>query len=103
MYVKATIAALTLAIAAPAFANTQLAGSAGVEPGVFTTNQLAAIKAANDSDERIGFERTSNDIVSTQSVATDNQLARSLGVEGQGLSLSELAMLKDRLESDRSE
>ena len=51
MYVKAITAALAIAVAAPAFANDNLARSLGVEPGVFTTSQLAALKAAQDSDE----------------------------------------------------
>lgn len=51
MYVKAITAALAIAVAGPAFANSNLAASLGVEPGVFSTTQLAALKAAQDSDD----------------------------------------------------
>ncbi|WP_208349112.1 hypothetical protein [Pseudaestuariivita rosea] len=66
------IAAIAFALATPALANDKLAGSVGVEPGQFTLNELASLKAAQDGDDRIafGFEGGS-EIVSTQSIDMD--------------------------------
>lgn len=67
--------ALVLAAAAPAFANDQLARSLGLEPGVFTTSELATIAgyveerdSTNDKIIANLVSRTGGGVVSTQSV-----------------------------------
>ena len=49
-------AALALTVAAPAFANDQLAASLGVDAGQYTLSELAQIKANNASDDGVGFK-----------------------------------------------
>ncbi|WP_208351350.1 hypothetical protein [Pseudaestuariivita rosea] len=103
MYVKASLTVLALVIAAPAFANNNLARSVGVEPGVYTLNELAAIKAARESDDVIGFGNRVSEVVSTQSIGTSAgqaQLAASLGVDASDYTLGELAALKSAHETD---
>jgi hypothetical protein len=48
-------AALALAFTAPAFANSQLAASLGVDAGQYTLSELAQIKADKASDDGITF------------------------------------------------
>jgi hypothetical protein len=48
-------AALALAFTAPAFANSQLAASLGVDAGQYTLSELAQIKANKASDDGIAF------------------------------------------------
>ena len=55
MFAKATLTAVAIAIAAPAFAmGTQLVRAAGVESGVFTQSELVLLnQALNDNDYRL--------------------------------------------------
>ena len=99
--------ALALAIAAPAFANDQLARSLGVEPGVYTTAELATIKGLGESGDSLDRETGnvlaglfSRGVVSTQSVgaAGNAQLARSLGLDAGDFTAAELATIKGLVE-----
>ena len=51
MIAKVTLSALALAIAAPAFAATQLERAAGVEPGAYSLAQIGAIASADEANE----------------------------------------------------
>jgi hypothetical protein len=98
----ALIAALTTAIAAPAFASSQLERSLGVEPGVYSFSELAAIKGSFDTDTgyRIPAERG---VVSTQSVGISPahaQLAATLGLDANDYSFAELAGIKGSFDTD---
>ncbi|MHA3978110.1 hypothetical protein ACW9UR_10540 [Halovulum sp. GXIMD14794] len=79
--------------------NAQLARSVGVEPGVYSTAELAQMRAAMDADEDYTPRHVSHDgsIISTQSISATpesrTQLERILGVEGQGLTDAELSYL----------
>jgi len=98
-------AALALAFTAPAFANDQLAASLGVDAGQYTLSELAQIKAAQESDDNIGFPVFSkNDTsFSTRGVSAGYvQLAASLGVEPGQYTLSQLAQIKANQDSDDS-
>jgi hypothetical protein len=95
--------ALALAVAAPAFANDQLARSLGLEPGVYTTAELAAIKgvreAASSTDAATAASLEAlytSGVVSTQSVedTANAQLAASLGLEAGVYTTGELAAIK---------
>ncbi len=95
--------ALVLAAAAPAFASNQLALSLGVEPGTATVQELAVLKStieSSDNGNAFAFDgvkaKINGDVVSTQSVAGNSQLAASLGVTG---TVGELAALKGAIES----
>jgi hypothetical protein len=94
--------ALALAIAAPAFANDQLARNLGLEPGVYTTAELATIKgvreAATGTDAATAASLADlfgNGVVSTQSVAgsANAQLAANLGLSGD-YTTADLAVIK---------
>lgn len=94
--------AIALAIAAPAFANDQLARNLGLEPGVYTTAELATIKgvreAATNTDSLTAASLEGlfgNGVVSTQSVAgsANAQLAANLGLSGD-YTTAELAVIK---------
>lgn len=95
--------ALALAVAAPAFANDQLARSLGVEPGVFTSAELATLKGLRDSGVSKDRETAnvfegifSRGMVSTQNVGASGnvQLARDLGVNAGDFTAAELATIK---------
>ena len=67
MFAKATLSALAIALAAPAFAATQLERSAGVEPGVYTQVQIGEIASAekpNDAARLKAFYLDNVDTVS---------------------------------------
>lgn len=51
MIAKVTLSALALALAAPAFAATQLERSAGVEAGVYTQAQIGEIASAEKPND----------------------------------------------------
>lgn len=94
--------ALALAITAPAFASDQLARNLGLEPGVYTTAELATIKgvreAATNTDAATAASLEGlfgNGVVSTQSVAgtANAQLAANLGLSGD-YTTAELATIK---------
>ena len=98
----ALTSALAIAIAAPAFADTQLERQLGVEPGIYTTAELAAIKGSYDTDTGYNFPPR-GDVVSTQSVgisAGHAQLAAQLGVDANDYSFAELAAIKGSFDSD---
>jgi hypothetical protein len=95
--------ALALAIAAPAFANDQLARSLGVEPGAYTTAELATLKGLGESGDSLDRETAtvlaslfSRGVVSTQSVGASGnaQLAQNLGVNAGDFTTAELATIK---------
>ena len=94
--------ALALAIAAPAFASDQLARNLGLEPGAYTSAELATIKgireAATNTDAATAAALEGlygNGVVSTQSVAgtANAQLAANLGLSGD-YTTAELATIK---------
>jgi hypothetical protein len=98
---------LALAIAAPAFASDQLARNLGLEPGVYTTAELATIKgvreAASNTDAATAASLEGlfgNGVVSTQSVAgsANAQLAANLGLDGT-YTTADLAVIKGIRES----
>ena len=99
-------AALALGTALPAAANDQLARSLGVEPGAYTTSELARLKTATEENDHQRIDLITgggSDVVSTQSVgvgAGQAQLARSLDVEPGAYSLAELAQLKTAMEEN---
>ena len=98
----ALTSALAIAIAAPAFADTQLERQLGVEPGVYTSAELAAIKGSYDSDTGYNFP-VRGGVVSTQSVgisAGHAQLAAQLGLDANNYSVTELAAIKGAVSSD---
>lgn len=67
MIVKATLSAIAIAIAAPAFASTQLERSAGVDAGVYTQAQIGEIASAektNDAARLKAFYLDSDNTVS---------------------------------------
>lgn len=73
--------ALVLGLAAPAFANDQLARSLGVDAGAYTTMQLVQLKSALSADEHIVAKAITGGsaVVSTQSLgspAADAAIAR---------------------------
>jgi hypothetical protein len=51
MFAKVTLSALAIALAAPAFAVTQLEQSAGVDAGVYTQAQIGEIAAAEKPND----------------------------------------------------
>ena len=67
----ALTAALTFALAAPAFANDQLAASLGVDAGDYTVAQLIQLRTAEENNDHVyaNFLRNGggNEVVSTQS------------------------------------
>jgi hypothetical protein len=100
-------AALALAVAVPASASDQLARSLGLEPGEFTTAELATIKGLTDAGDSTDRKEASvyqsllaNGLVSTQSVAGagDAQLAANLGLDADRYSTAELATIKGLVE-----
>ena len=99
--------ALALAVAAPAFANDQLARSLGVEPGVYTTADLATIKGVREGGVTTDRETAnvlqilfSQGVVSTQSMGASGnaQLAQSLGLNAGDFTTAELATIKGVVE-----
>jgi hypothetical protein len=86
--------AVALSLAAPAFANDQLAASLGVEPGVYTTAELVQLKNAAEftsNDARVFL----GDSLNFTADAAATQLAASIGVEPGRYSVAELAILKN--------
>lgn len=51
MIAKVTLSALAIALAAPAFAASQIELSAGVEPGVYTLAQVGEIASADEAND----------------------------------------------------
>ena len=108
MFRTLAIAAIAAALAAPAFASDQLARSLGVEPGVYSTAELAELKHARANDDhatvfeitRRGGTEVGRGVSSKSFDAGSAQLARSLGVEPGRFSTAELATLKSAVDSD---
>lgn len=96
--------ALVAAIAAPAFAaGTQLERQLGVEPGVYSFTELAAIKGSYDTDTGYVFPVENGNVVSTQSVGISPahaQLAANLGLDANEYSFAELAGIKASYDSE---
>jgi transposase len=97
--------ALALSLAAPAFASDQIARSLGLEPGVFTAAELAAIKGrvedrdSNDAELIAALKsRTGAGVVSTRSVPAPNQVAANLGLDAGQFTASQVATIKGRVE-----
>lgn len=99
--------ALILSVAVQAQAGDQLALSASVEPGQYTTSQLVQLMAAEADDNTALYnhliEEFDTNVVSTQSggiSAGHQQLAASLGVSANDFSLSELVQLRSARDND---
>lgn len=95
--------ALVAAIAAPAFANSQLEATLGVAPGVYTSAELAAIKGSYDTDTGYNFPVRDSGVVSTQSTgfsAGHLALAAQVGVNPADFSTAELAGIKGSYDTD---
>lgn len=98
--------AIALGLAAPAFANDQLAASLGVEPGVYSTAELVTLRTAmEDGNEALAnfILDGGSETVSTQSFgisAGHQQLADALGVDAADYSVAELVTLRDAIEND---
>ncbi len=95
--------ALVAALAAPAFANSQLESALGVEPGVYTTAELVAIKGSFDSDTGYNFPVRDRAVVSTQSTGFSQghiALANDLGVNPADYSTADLVAIQGSFDSD---
>ncbi len=95
--------ALVAALAAPAFADSQLENILGVEPGVYTTAELVAIKGSFDSDTGYSFPARDGAVVSTQSTgvsASHIALANAVGVNPADYTTAELVGIKGSFDSD---
>lgn len=95
--------ALVAAIAAPAFANSQLEDLLDVAPGTYTAAELAAIKGSFDSDTGYSFPVRDGGVVSTQSVGFSDShraLADIVGVNPADFTTAELVAIKGSYDSD---
>jgi hypothetical protein len=100
---KRTIATILIVagLGTPAFANDQLARSVGVEPGTFSTSELARLKAALD-DGDVARIRAARQVGNNERVSTQNygkgpghqQLARSAGVDSDRFTTAQIAQLR---------
>lgn len=113
-FAKTSILALAaVAVTAPAFADSaSLARSVGVEPGVYSVEQLAELKAAQSSDdfstvkfildnpEGANAGAVASKSTTTLASASTDALAASVGVEPGVYSVSQLVALKAALDSD---
>jgi hypothetical protein len=93
--------AVALSLAAPAFASDALSRVMAIEPGTFTTAELATIKGlreAGDTDtaDALAALYAQGGVVSTQSVAgsASAQLAANLGLDPEAFTTAELATIK---------
>lgn len=99
----ALIAAATLTLAAPAFAQSQLERSLGVPAGVYSQAELALLQAKSSEDGNDARVYFSRDNVATRNAAkADNfdRLALSLGVTPGSLTPNQLIALKSFQEED---
>ena len=97
------LSALVAAIAAPALASTQLERQLGVEPGVYTTAELVAIKGSFDSDTGFNFPARDGAVVSSQSTgfsAGHIALAAQVGVNPADYTTAELVGIKGSFDTD---
>lgn len=101
--------ALTVSLAAPAFANDQLAQSLGVEPGAYTLSQLIELRSATEDGDwtrvnyikdNAGADMASVSTKGSSSNAGTAQLEASLGVEPGTLTTAQLIDLKSALADD---
>ena len=92
-------AALAAFVAAPSFANDQLARSLGVEPGVYTLSQLIELKDAAEQTGNEGSVFFGDGVAfAAGSNAGAVQLANTLGVDAGRYSVNELARIKNAAE-----
>ena len=112
-FAKTSLLALAAtAFTAPAFASqASLAGSVGVEPGVYSVEQLIELKALDDGDqarrqhilsnpEGTGADMSSKSVVTTRSA--EASLAASVGVEPGLYSTEQLVQLKALDDGDQA-
>ena len=98
--------ALAVTLAGPALASDQLARSIGVEPGVYSTAELIALRSAIEGDDHaqanaIRAGGNNGFTASTKSATSSSaQLAGSVGVEPGVYSAAQLIALRSALESD---
>ena len=90
--------ALALTLAGPALASDQLARSLGVEPGVYSTSELIALRSALENDEQAAARAILSRDVTKGAVDSPAQLAASVGVDD-SYSLADVAALRSA-ESD---
>ena len=76
----ALFTALALAIATPALAQSQLERQLGVEAGVFTTSELAAIHAGRDHEAGDGARVTVDNVKSTNISMSSSNATASAGL-----------------------
>ena len=94
--------AIALGLAAPAFANDQLAASIGVEPGVYTTAELIQLRSAlEDNDQStVNFILDMVDGTPAANSAGARSIAASIGVDAADFSVNELIALRRALEEN---
>ncbi|WP_089230988.1 hypothetical protein [Tropicimonas sediminicola] len=95
--------AIALAVASPVLASDQLAAAAGVEPGVYTTNELVTLIAAQENGEwKVVDSILAGNLTDTsaddRTAAGHVQLAESLGVNPAAYSTNELVELRKSIE-----
>ena len=98
-------AAIFVGYAVQASASDQLALSLGVEPGAYSLNELAQLKAAMDSDDqaRIRAILNGSEAISTQSLGITpghQQLAASIDVDPNDFSTAEIVAIRAAIEDD---
>lgn len=99
---KTIIAAATLGLAAPAFAdNAQLARSLGVEPEQYTAAELVRLKSARAEDNRfiVNYVLEQADAPSTRSAAAP-AFARALDLDTTDYTAAELQLIRRALEEN---
>ncbi|MDV7144552.1 hypothetical protein R3X27_17885 [Tropicimonas sp. TH_r6] len=90
--------ALALTLAGPALASDQLARSLGVEPGVYSTSELIALRSALENDEQATARAILSGDVTKGAVGSPAQFAASVDVDD-SYSLADVAALRSA-ESD---
>ena len=99
--------AIVLGLAAPAFANSQLEKTLGVDAGVYSLSQLVALKDAaekTDNEGRLFFGTASGMSSKGSAVGVDlSALEQSVGATPGAYSLSELVQIKDAAEKTDNE
>ncbi|WP_138468148.1 hypothetical protein [Poseidonocella sp. HB161398] len=106
MFRNATLAALALAASSAGFAaqaSDQLATSLGVEPGQYTTAELAQIRSAVEKGDSTRVAFLLNGGSQDDGLSNGSQLAGSLGVAPGTYTTAELVRLRDALEDGRSQ
>ncbi|WP_172328568.1 hypothetical protein [Mangrovicoccus sp. HB161399] len=101
MFRKATLAALAIAATGAAFsaqASDQLATSLGVQPGQYTTSELAQIRAAKEAGDNTRVKFLLSGGAEPTGVNGNGQLALSLGVQPGEYTTAELVSLRGAIE-----